>query len=233
MADMNSKYEYEKEKDLKNSAPDGSEAEIPGENADKTTPGSPIPESVAEDKIESDEAAPQEPKEKESERDKDKSKRKLEGEIKRLGGEFEKLNAIIDSEKERYIRLYAEYDNYRKRTAAEKQSVYAEAYADVLKEILPVYDSLALALTAADDTPDAANLARGVKLTLDAFSGAMAKLGIEEFGDPGDKFDPTLHNAVMHEENEALGEGEIVAVFQRGFKRGDRVLRFAMVKVAN
>ena len=170
-------------------------------------------------------------------KEKDKSKRKLEAEIKRLGGELEKQNAMLDSEKERYIRLYAEYDNYRKRSAAERQAVYIDAYSEALKEILPVYDTLERALEAADGITDngngAAKMVEGVKMTLGMFTEAFARLGIERFGEVGEKFDPTMHNAVMHEVNEAFGEQEINAVFQRGIKKGDRILRFAMVKVAN
>lgn len=163
----------------------------------------------------------------------EKSKRKLDSEVRRLSAEIEKLNSMLDDEKNRFVRLYAEYENYRKRTTAEKQAVYVDAYADVLKEILPVYDTLERALNMASDSTDAAKILEGIKLTLDMFGGAFEKLGIERFGAPGDKFDPNLHNAIMHEESDEHGEGEITAVFQPGFKRGDRVLRFAMVKVAN
>lgn len=180
------------------------------------------------DAKESEDEIKEEIKEKE-----EKSKRELENEVRRLSGELEKLLAALEEEKGRYIRLYAEYENYRKRTTAEKQAVYIDAYADVLKEILPVYDTLERALTMAGDTTDPAKLIEGIKLTLDMFTGALAKMGIERYGEPGEKFDPNLHNAVMHEESEAHGEGEITQVFQPGFKKGDRVLRFAMVKVAN
>lgn len=177
-----------------------------------------------------------EKEEKPSEKEKhsgEKEKRKLESEIRQLSGEIEKLNAALDEEKGRYIRLYAEYENYRKRTAAEKQAVYIDAYADALKEMLPVYDALERALNMASGTTDPAKMLEGIKLTFDMFNGALGKMGIERFGAPGDKFDPVLHNAVMHEESDERGEGEITEVFQPGFKKGDRVLRFAMVKVAN
>jgi len=159
--------------------------------------------------------------------------RKLEGEIKRLSGELEKLRATLDDEKNRFVRLYAEYENYRKRTAAEKQAIYVDAYADVLKEILPVYDALERALNISAGTNDFEKMLEGIKMTFDMFGKAFEKMGIERFGAPGDKFDPSLHYAVMHEESDAHGEGEITEVFQPGFKKGDRVLRFAMVKVAN
>lgn len=239
MMDMN-----EKEKELNPEAQDNTE-NISGANPDKTTEDSPIPESVAGDGTEEpqgtdnsenekqDTEQEEKGKDKEKDKEKEKSKRKLENEIKRLNGEVEKLNAALDEEKNRYIRLYAEYDNYRKRTVSEKQAVYADAYADVLKEVLPVYDTLERALNMASDTTDTAKLTEGIKLTLDMFAAAFNRLGIERFGEPGEKFDPALHNAVMHEESEEHGEGEITAVFQPGFKKGDRVLRFAMVKVAN
>lgn len=239
MMDMN-----EKEKELNPEAQDNTE-NIPGANPDKTTEDSPIPESVAGDGTEEpqgtdnsenekqDTEQEEKGKDKEKDKEKEKSKRKLENEIKRLNGEVEKLNAALDEEKNRYIRLYAEYDNYRKRTVSEKQAVYADAYADVLKEVLPVYDTLERALNMASDATDSTKLTEGIKLTLDMFASAFNRLGIERFGEPGEKFDPALHNAVMHEESEEHGEGEITAVFQPGFKKGDRVLRFAMVKVAN
>lgn len=242
MIDMN-----KKDKDKTTETQDNTDnPDIPGANPDKTTADSPIPESVAGGENGAEDANPQaadnsegikqekEPAgDKEKEKEKDKSKRKLEGEIKRLNGEVDKLNEALDEEKNRYIRLYAEYDNYRKRTAAEKQAVYTDAYADVLKEVLPVYDTLERAVSMAAEATDATKLVEGIKLTLDMFTASFSKLGIERFGEPGDKFDPALHNAVMHEESEEHGEGEITAVFQPGFKKGDRVLRFAMVKVAN
>jgi Molecular chaperone GrpE (heat shock protein) len=235
---MNTQNDKDKDKNKEKEANTAGGDKVPVEKVseNKTTESSPVPENVAGEDDADNQGDCCDPPEKEKEKEKDKSKRKLENEIKRLGGELEKLSGALDGEKDRYIRLYAEYDNYRRRTAAEKQAVFTDAYTDALKEILPVYDSLERALAvsvSANEGDSAIKLVEGVKLTLNVFSEALAKLGIEQFGAAGDKFDPSMHNAVMHEENGELGEGEITAVFQRGFKKGDRVLRFAMVKVAN
>ncbi len=141
--------------------------------------------------------------------------------------ELAAVKAERDAINDKYLRIMAEYDNYRKRAGKDRENAYADAYCDVLKEILPVADNLERAVAFTAD----ANLAQGVAMTYQQLKEAFAKLGIEEI--PTDTFDPNYHNAVMHVEDEEHGEGEIVEVFQKGYKKGDRVLRFAMVKVAN
>ena len=129
-----------------------------------------------------------------------------------------------------YLRLLAEYDNYRKRSQKEKDNLYADVRADVVTKFLPVYDNLERALK--QGTEDEA-YRKGVEMIMNQFNSTMEKLGVTEIESLGQKFDPALHNAVMHVDDEEKGENEIVEVFQQGFKIGDKVVRFAMVKVAN
>ena len=131
---------------------------------------------------------------------------------------------------DRYLRLAAEYDNFRRRSQKEKDNRYNDGKTDALIQFLPVYDNLARAL--ATPTEDEA-YRKGVELIMTQFNTTMEKLGIEKIESLGKTFDPTVHNAVMHEENAEKGENEIVEVFQEGFKIGDKIVRFAMVKVAN
>lgn len=131
---------------------------------------------------------------------------------------------------DKYLRICAEYDNFRKRSQRERDALYADIKADTLKKFLPVYDNLVRALE--QPTADEA-YRRGVEMIMSQFDSTMEKLGVSEIESLGQKFDPSLHNAVMHVEDEEKGENEIVEVFQKGFKMGDKVIRFAMVKVAN
>ena len=138
----------------------------------------------------------------------------------------EKYNAEHDA----HLRLAAEYDNFRKRTIKEKEASYGNGKADAVAKMLPVYDNLERALN--QETSDAA-YKKGVEMTMNELVKIFTSLGVEIFGNVGDEFDPNLHNAVMHIENEELPENSISAVFQKGFKIGDKVVRFAMVQVAN
>ena len=138
----------------------------------------------------------------------------------------EKYNAEHDA----HLRLAAEYDNFRKRTIKEKEASYGNGKADAVAKMLPVYDNLERALN--QETADAA-YKKGVEMTMNELIKIFTSLGVEIFGNVGDQFDPNLHNAVMHIENEDLGENSMSAVFQKGFKIGDKVVRFAMVQVAN
>ena len=138
----------------------------------------------------------------------------------------EKYNAEHDS----YLRLAADYDNFRKRTVKEKEASYGNGKADAVAKLLPEYDNLERALN--QPTEDTA-YKKGVELTMTELIKIFTGLGVEIFGEAGDSFDPNLHNAVMHIENEELGENVISQVFQKGFKIGDKIVRFAMVQVAN
>ena len=131
---------------------------------------------------------------------------------------------------DKYLRLCAEYDNFRKRSQKEKDALYDDIKANTLKAFLPVYDNLVRAL--AQSTEDEA-YKKGVEMIMAQFRATIEKLGVTEMDCLGQKFDPAFHNAVMHVEDEEKGENEIVEVFQQGFMLGDKVIRFAMVKVAN
>lgn len=142
----------------------------------------------------------------------------------------EALQASLKEQEDKYLRLLAEYDNYRKRSQKEKENAWTAAKADTAKEFLPVYDNLERALK--QETADEA-YAKGVQMIMTQLKTVLEKLGIEEIPALGETFDPNFHNAVMHMEDESLGENTVAEVFQTGFKIGDKVIRHAMVKVAN
>ena len=151
-------------------------------------------------------------------------------ELELAQAETEKVKAELAAEKDKYLRLMAEYDNFRKRSAREREALYADIKADTLLKLLPVYDNLERAV--AQSTEDEA-YRKGVEMTLTQFTEALASLGVTPIEALGQTFDPTLHNAVMHIDSEEYGEGVIVQEFQKGFKMGERVIRFSMVQVAN
>ena len=138
----------------------------------------------------------------------------------------EKYNA----ERDAHLRVAAEFDNFRKRTVKEKEASYGNGKADAVAKMLPVYDNLERALN--QETSDAA-YKKGVEMTMNELVKIFTSLGVEIFGEAGDAFDPNLHNAVMHIDDETLEENTISQVFQKGFKIGEKVVRFAMVQVAN
>ena len=146
--------------------------------------------------------------------------------------QMEKMEGLAKSladEQDKYLRLAAEYDNYRKRTQKEKEASWANAKAETIKELLPVYDNLARALQ--QKTEDEA-YAKGVEMIMTQMKNALEKLGVEAIPAAGQTFDPNLHNAVMHVDDEDLGENVVVEVFQDGFKLGDKIIRHATVVVA-
>ena len=138
----------------------------------------------------------------------------------------EKYNAEHDA----YLRLAADYDNFRKRTAKEKDQLYSSGKAEAVEKLLPVYDNLERAMN--QPTEDAA-YKKGVEMTMTQLVAILNGLGVEIFGNVGDSFDPNIHNAVMHTEDEEAEENTITQVFQKGFKMGEKIVRFAMVQVAN
>ena len=138
----------------------------------------------------------------------------------------EKYNAEYDAK----LRLAAEYDNFRKRTAKEKEQSYTNGRSDAIEKLLPVYDNLERALN--QPTEDTA-YKKGVEMTMNELVRILTGMGVEIFGNPGDVFDPNIHNAVMHTEEEDVAENTITQVFQKGFKLGEKIVRFAMVQVAN
>ena len=163
-------------------------------------------------------------------KDEAKKEKKQKKESKREAELKETAEKLIQAEKDKYLRLCAEYDNFRKRSQKERDTLYADIKADTLIKFLPIYDNLERAL--ATPTEDEA-YRRGVEMIMTQFCTTMDKLGITEIDALGQKFDPNMHNAVMHIQDDAYGENEVVEVFQKGFKLNDKVIRFAMVKVAN
>lgn len=144
--------------------------------------------------------------------------------------ELELAQAELAREHDQYLRLAAEYDNFRKRSQREKDGIYQDGVANAVKKFLPVYDDLARALQ--NESADEA-YKKGVEMTFNNLLKVFEGLGVAPFGAAGEEFDPNRHNAVMHIEDEALGENVIAEVFQTGFAQGEKVIRFAMVKVAN
>ena len=163
------------------------------------------------------------------EKESKKKTRKLEAQIDVLSKQLEQAAAELAAANDKYLRLAAEYDNFRKRSAKEREGVYADAYADALCALLPIFDNLERAVKYSDGD----SLQQGVALTLKGLTSTLEKLGITEIEAEGKPFDPNFHNAVMHVEDETLGEGVVAEVLQKGYCRGERVLRYAMVKVAN
>ena len=149
--------------------------------------------------------------------------------MRKLKDDNKKLNNEIEALKERLLRLTAEYDNYRKRTAKEKEGIYTDACTDVLKEMIPVLDNLERAVSVEGSVED---IKKGIEMTIKGFKTSFEKLGVEEIDATGE-FDPNYHQAVMHIEDENFGANSIAEVFQKGYKRGDKIIRYTVVKVAN
>ena len=166
----------------------------------------------------------------EAEAAKQPEEKKPEAAKQQEASEFEKAQQALAQEHDSYLRLAAEYDNYRKRSQKEKDNLYTEIRSETVEKFLPVYDNLERAL--AQETQDTA-FKKGVEMTLTELVKILDALGVKPFGEAGETFDPQRHNAVMHIEDESLGENVIAEVFQTGFAHGDKVIRFAMVKVAN
>lgn len=178
----------------------------------------PAAEAPAEEPAEAAKAKPEEKKP--SKKKKDKS-----------AEEAEKLKAELDAVKDKLIRALAEYDNFRKRSAKEKSDAYAFSKADVIEKLLPVVDNFGRA--AENDKASFEDYKKGIEMIYKQFLEIFANLGVESFGEKGETFDPNVHSAVMHIEDEQYGEGEIVDVFAKGYKLGEKVLRPATVRVAN
>lgn len=156
-----------------------------------------------------------------------KCDKKSKKEINALKEENEKLIEELASEKDKYLRLAAEYDNFRRRTQKEKEQIYSDSYADIIEQLLPIIDNFEMA----SNFSDGDKLAEGVKMILTQAFEVFEKMGVAEIETK--TFDPNVHNAVMHIEDDSYGEGEIVEVFRKGYRRGDKIIRYAMVKVAN
>ena len=153
----------------------------------------------------------------------------LREEIDALKAENEKLLAEAKEKDDKYLRLAAEYDNFRRRSREEKEATYGMATAEAVAELLPIIDNLERAA----GFDDGEKVREGLKMIASSVSAALSKLGVEAFGEAGDKFDPNLHNAVLHDEDDSDRDGEITDVFQKGYKKGNKIIRFAMVKTVN
>ena len=159
----------------------------------------------------------------------EKKEKKCSKSDKKLTAEIEELKARIAEQEDRYLRMAAEYDNFRRRSREEKDSTYENALADTVRELLPIIDNLERASL----YDDGEKVKEGLVMTAKATISVFEKLGVEEFGKVGEAFDPNIHNAVMHVDDDAYGEGEIIEVLQKGYKKGKHIIRFAMVKTAN
>jgi molecular chaperone GrpE len=146
-----------------------------------------------------------------------------------LLAKIEELEKKIAEQDDKYLRMAAEYDNFRRRSREEKDATYDTAVADTVSELLPIIDNIERAAQFGEDS----SVKEGLSMIAKSCEAAFAGLKIEAVGKVGETFDPNLHNAVMHDEDESRGEGEIVEVFQKGYKKGNRIIRFAMVKTVN
>ena len=196
------------------------------------------PENSPEE-VKEETAAPEESKS--DKKEEEKEEKKEEKKEKRFGKKKDEERAALEAEKEalekekaalndQYLRICAEYDNYRRRSQKEKDNLYGEIKASTVQQFLPVYDNLERALK--QGTEDEA-YRKGVEMIMSQFNATLEKLGVKKIESLGQTFDPNKHNAVMHVDDESLGENVIVDVFQEGFTVGEKVIRFAMVKVAN
>lgn len=159
----------------------------------------------------------------------ERSENTEEDELDMIKKQTKKLQEELDTTKDTLLRLRAEYDNYRRRSIKEKEGIYSDAYVDVIKEILPIIDNLERAMAADGALED---LKKGIEMTMKGCQDAFSKLGIEEIDATGE-FDPNLHNAVMHIEDDNLDKNVIAEVFQKGYKKDEKIIRHTMVKVAN
>ena len=160
---------------------------------------------------------------------KDTPKKKKRADIAALEERIAELEASLAEANDRHLRMAAEYENFRRRSKEEREGTYAAALTDTVSEILPILDNL----ERAEQFDDGEKVRDGLKMIAGSVESVLTKLGVESFGTPGDKFDPNIHNAIMHDEDDSEREGEITDVFQKGYRRGDRIIRFAMVKTVN
>lgn len=207
--------------------------DIPSEQNADMTQQTTEPEATPQDELSGQESTGghdgDNEEEKEGLEDKKDKKECKESKKRELQKQVEQLTAALSEEKDRYARMFAEYENFRRRSQKERENVYADAYAEALGEVMPMVDNLERALQCGEGE----QLHKGLEMVMNQFQEMLKKLGIETFGEKGDTFDPNIHHAIMHEDDENLPENSIVEVFQRGYKKGERIIRCAMVKVAN
>ncbi len=190
-------------------------------------------EETVEEAVNTEEQAEASHEEEKAPRGEKKKQKKLESELSEVKKALTEKDAALAEANDKFLRVCAEYDNFRKRSAKEREGIYADSCAEVLTQILPILDNLERA--AQYNTADVAESAvgKGLEMVLKSFSETLSKLGVTEIETLGKPFDPNLHNAVMHVDDEQYGENEVVEVLMKGYIKGDRVLRYAMVKVAN
>ncbi len=153
----------------------------------------------------------------------------LAARVTELTGKVEELEGELREQNEKYLRMAAEYDNFRRRSREEREAAYGAAMGDTITELLPIIDNLERAY----GFEDGEKVKEGLRMIAASVSAVLDKLGVEAFGAPGDSFDPNLHNAIMHDEDDSSRENEITDVFQKGYRRGNKIIRFAMVKTVN
>lgn len=177
------------------------------------------------------EEIPAEEIEKEPAAEENKTEKKEKKKDKKSDSEIEKLKNEIAEKDDKFLRLAAEYDNFRKRSAKEKSDIYASSKSDVINEILPIIDNFERA--AQNSEADFDGYKKGIELIFNQFLAVLKKFGVESFGEEGEQFDPSLHSAVMVVEDDSLGENVIAQVFSKGYRLGEKIIREAVVKVAN
>ena len=185
--------------------------------------------STGTDKINAEKDVQKEQQKKDKKQDASKEAKKLRSELAALKNQLEEAKKAADEANDKYLRLAAEYDNFRKRSQKEREGIYSDAAADSVKELLPLIDNL----QRATQYTNPEKVAEGVGMILNSLPDVLGKLKIESFGEKGEQFDPNIHNAVMHTEDTSYGENEVVEVLQQGYRLGDKIIRYAMVKVAN
>lgn len=185
--------------------------------------------STGTDKINAEKDVQKEQQKKDKKQDASKESKKLRSELAALKNQLEETKKAADEANDKYLRLAAEYDNFRKRSQKEREGIYSDAAADSVKELLPLIDNL----QRATQYTNPEKVAEGVGMILNSLPDVLGKLKIESFGEKGEQFDPNIHNAVMHTEDTSYGENEVVEVLQQGYRLGDKIIRYAMVKVAN
>ena len=199
----------------------------------KKTKAEPTPETeqaVPETEAVEEEVQPEAEAPKKEEKPAEEPKAKAEKEPKAKAEKEPDLKSQLAAEKDKYLRLLAEYDNFRRRSQKEKENIYTDVRGETLKKFLPVYDSLWRALTqTAEDDP----ARKGLEMIMTQYENALTQLGVSLIEAVGQPFDANFHNAVMHVEDESVGENIVVEEFEKGFKIGDKVLRYSVVKVAN
>ena len=199
--------------------------EVPEKEEEKENPAQEIP--VEEAAAETAETS----KEEKGKKDKKSDAKKLKAEIEELTRALEAEKKRADEATDKYMRVAAEYDNFRKRSQKEKEAVYGDAVSDTVQGIIPIIDNLQYAQKYQNG--DREKFAEGVELILSQVPETLEKMNIRQFGAPGEQFNPEIHNAVLHTEDDSFGENEIAEVLQCGYMHGDKVIRYAMVKVAN